>query len=81
MPKRKAPSDEDDRPQKYASLKPRTAHVARATVRKRWATLPETSQNKVKELIRSGERPAIMVHREEKRRLEAQRAIGEVLTT
>jgi kinetochore protein Fta7 len=76
--KRKSPSDEGEEPKAYAVLKPRIHYVGENTIRKRWATLPESSQSKVRELLRAGERPTIMIHRDERRRLEAQQAVNEV---
>jgi hypothetical protein len=76
--KRKAPTDEEEPAKEYAVLRPRTYHVSRSAVRNRWETLPASTQGKVRELLKSGERPTIMIHREERRRLEAQQAVNSV---
>src|ERR1700733_11233082 len=37
----------------YATLQPRTLNVAQSAIRKKWKTLPENSQLRVKQLLRS----------------------------
>lgn len=63
----------------FASLEPRIRHVSQHTVKTKWVTLPEPMQDKVLELFRSVERPVIMRHRDEKKRIEAQTAVGTVI--
>lgn len=76
--KRKAPTDEEEPAREYAALRPRIHHVSKSAVRNRWETLPASTQGKVRELLKSGERPTFMIHREERRRLEAQQAVNSV---
>jgi hypothetical protein len=63
----------------FASLEPRIRHVSQHTVKAKWVTLPEPMQDKVVELFRSVERPVITRHRDEKKRIEAQTAVGSVI--
>ena len=37
----------------YATLQPRTLNVTQSTIRKKWTTLPDNSQLRVKQLLRS----------------------------
>ncbi|KAK2802670.1 hypothetical protein FQN50_007278 [Emmonsiellopsis sp. PD_5] len=79
-PKRKHRGDEaDDEPERdrkrFAMLKPRTCHIAEHTIKTKWTTLPDSVQEKVKELFHSIERPVITRHRDERKRIDAQAAI------
>ncbi|OAX84288.1 hypothetical protein ACJ72_01353 [Emergomyces africanus] len=79
-PKRKQRSDEADEPEehdrkRFAILKPRTRHISERTIKTKWTTLPDSVQEKVKELFRSIERPVITRHRDERKRIEAQAAV------
>ncbi|OJD17224.1 hypothetical protein AJ78_02661 [Emergomyces pasteurianus Ep9510] len=80
-PKRKQRSDEADElgeehnRKRFAILKPRTRHIAERTIKTKWTTLPDSVQEKVKELFRSIERPVITRHRDERKRIEAQTAV------
>ncbi|KKZ61307.1 hypothetical protein EMCG_04024 [[Emmonsia] crescens] len=80
-PKRKQRPDEADEPEeehdrkRFAILKPRTRHIAEHTIKAKWTTLPESVQEKIKELFRSIERPVITRHRDERKRIEAQTAV------
>ncbi|KAK2806622.1 hypothetical protein FQN51_006588 [Onygenales sp. PD_10] len=68
--------DESDRDRKrFAMLKPRTRHIAEHTIKTKWTTLPDSVQEKVKELFRSIERPVITRHRDERKRIDAQAAV------
>ncbi|PGH12788.1 hypothetical protein AJ79_04012 [Helicocarpus griseus UAMH5409] len=80
-PKRKHRSDEADEQQeehdskRFAILKPRTRHIAERTIKTKWTTLPDSVQEKVKELFRAIERPVITRHRDERKRIDAQAAV------
>jgi hypothetical protein len=77
--KRSSATDEDDiassHKKRFAYLKPRVRRVAKRTIRSRWSTLPETAQERVQDILRSLERPVIMRHRDEHKRIEAQTAV------
>ncbi|EEH11557.1 conserved hypothetical protein [Histoplasma capsulatum G186AR] len=81
-PKRKQRSDdgpdqqegEHDR-KRFAILKPRTRHIAERTIKTKWTTLPDSVQGMIKDLFRSIERPVVMRHRDERKRIEAQTAV------
>lgn len=49
--------DEEERP--YASLRPHVQYVSSRVIQNKWTALPEGVQEKVKELLRAIERPAI----------------------
>ncbi|EEQ87545.1 hypothetical protein RJZ56_001417 [Blastomyces dermatitidis] len=82
-PKRKQRSDDADERQdegehdskSFAMLKPRTRHISERTIKTKWTTLPDSVQEKIKELFRSIERPVVVRHRDERKRIEAQSAV------
>ena len=63
---------------RYAKLRPRVRHIAEHTIKTKWTTLPESTQEKVKELFCAIERPVISKHRDERMRIEAQVAVAAV---
>ncbi|KAK2758345.1 hypothetical protein FQN54_004193 [Arachnomyces sp. PD_36] len=63
----------------FASLEPQIRHVSQHTVKTKWVTLPEQVQDRVQELFRSVERPVITRQRDERKRIEAQTAVGSVI--
>lgn len=64
---------------RFAYLKPRVRHVSERTIKSKWTTLPEPVQEKVRDMFKSLERPVIVRHRDERRRIEAQTAVGAVV--
>ncbi|KAJ9245390.1 CENP-Q, a CENPA-CAD centromere complex subunit-domain-containing protein [Paecilomyces variotii] len=81
-PKRKRSNDADDDERdggsnkQYAYLKPRVRHISERTIKAKWTTLPEPVQQKVLDMFRSLERPVIVRQRDERKRIEAQTAVG-----
>ncbi|KAL1982144.1 hypothetical protein VTN96DRAFT_8319 [Rasamsonia emersonii] len=81
-PKRKRSDDDDGataQNKRFAYLKPRVRHISQRTIKSKWTTLPEPVQEKVREMFRSLERPVIVRHRDERKRIEAQTAVAAVV--
>lgn len=83
--KRRDSNTEDDAQQpnrkrdaSFATLKPRIRHVSEQTIKSKWTTLPDSTQEKIKELFLSVELPVITRQRDEKKRNEAQSALATV---
>ncbi|EED15498.1 conserved hypothetical protein [Talaromyces stipitatus ATCC 10500] len=66
---------------RFAWLKPQVKNVSKHTIKSKWSSLPEPAQGKVRELFRSLERPVIVRQRDERKRIEAQVALGGVVKT
>jgi kinetochore protein Fta7 len=66
---------------RFAWLKPQVKNVSKHTIKSKWSPLPEPVQTKVRELFRSLERPVIVRQRDERKRIEAQVALGGVVKT
>lgn len=82
--KRKAYDDaeENSRPsKKFTALKAQVQHISQASIRNKWTPLPSPAQEKVNELFRAAERPVLVNHRAERKKIEAQVAVGSVLRT
>ncbi|KAF3482808.1 uncharacterized protein GIQ15_02132 [Arthroderma uncinatum] len=62
----------------FAALKPRIRHINEETIKSKWTTLSDSTQEKVKQLFLSVELPVITRHRDEKKRVEAQSALATV---
>jgi hypothetical protein len=62
----------------YATLQPRTLNVAQSAIRKKWKTLPENSQLRVKQLLRSIE---LSVQKDSRAGHEAQLIINDIANT
>src|SRR3954452_1967585 len=62
----------------YATLQPRTLNVAQSAIRKKWTKLPENSQLRVKQLLRSIE---LSVQKDSRAGLEAQLIIDDITNT
>ncbi|KAM5432115.1 hypothetical protein MferCBS31731_007616 [Microsporum ferrugineum] len=62
----------------FAALKPRIRHINEETIKSKWTTLPDSTQEKVKQLFLSVELPVITRNRDEKKRVEAQSALATV---
>ncbi|EZF15949.1 hypothetical protein H112_05886 [Trichophyton rubrum D6] len=60
------------------ALKPRIRHINEETIKSKWTTLPDSTQEKVKLLFQSVELPVITRNRDEKKRVEAQSALATV---
>lgn len=76
------PEDDDGtsrETKRYAYLEPRVRHIPERTIKSRWAPLPEAMQDKVREMFRMLERPVIVRHFDEKKRIEAQSAVSAVV--
>jgi kinetochore protein Fta7 len=65
----------------FASLKPRTQNVSKRTIKAKWSNLPDAAQEKVRAMFRTLERPVIVLQRDERKRVEAQTALGAVVKT
>ncbi|KAL1966109.1 hypothetical protein VTN77DRAFT_4857 [Rasamsonia byssochlamydoides] len=83
-PKRKRSESDDgatahNNHKRFAYLKPRVRHISERTIKCKWTTLPEPVQEKVREMFRSLERPVIVRHRDERKRIEAQTAVAAVV--
>ncbi|KAH8424730.1 uncharacterized protein LDX57_002474 [Aspergillus melleus] len=83
-PKRKRANDgqnADDgaRNKRYAYMKPQVRQVSEKTIKYKWSTLPEPAQDKVRDMFRSLERPVIVRHQNERKRIEAQAAVQVVV--
>lgn len=76
------PEEDDDasrETKRYAYLEPRVRHIPERTIKSKWAPLPEAMQEKVREMFRMLERPVIVRHLDEKKRIEAQAAVSAVV--
>ncbi|KAM5447457.1 hypothetical protein MaudCBS49596_005968 [Microsporum audouinii] len=62
----------------FAALQPRIRHINEETIKSKWTTLPDSTQEKVKQLFLSVELPVITRNRDEKKRVEAQSALATV---
>lgn len=80
-PKRKHSDDSDTRNnnKRFAYLKPHVRHIPERTIKSKWTTLPEPVQDKVRDMFRSLERPVIVRHQNERKRIEAQAAVQAVV--
>lgn len=83
-PKRKRSGDDDNlgkdtTRKRYAYLKESVRRVPEKTIKTKWTTLPEPVQDKVRDLFHSLERPVIMRHQNERKRIEAQTAVQAVV--
>ena len=72
-------SDNDNASKRYAYLKQTVRRVPEKTIKAKWTTLPEPVQDKVRDLFHSLERPVIVCHQNEKKRIEAQTAVQAVV--
>ncbi|KAL9123271.1 MAG: hypothetical protein Q9187_000179 [Circinaria calcarea] len=68
-------------PKKFVFLKPRLRYVNQTVIEDKWNILPGYLQSRVKELFKSIERPAMMKYRDDRRRIEAQVALGSISRT
>lgn len=75
MPKRK----HDDAQESFAYLKPQVRRVPEKTIKSKWTPLPEPVQDKVRDMFHSLERPVIVRHQNERKRIEAQSAVQAVV--
>ena len=84
-PKRKRSSnayeqdESNTRNKRFTYLKPRVRHIPERTIKSKWSTLPESSQEKVRDMFRSLERPVIVRQRNERKRVDAQAAVQAVV--
>lgn len=67
------------RDKRYAYLKPHVRQVPERTIKSKWSTLPEPVQDKVRDMFRALERPVIVRHQNERKRIEAQTAVQAVV--
>jgi kinetochore protein Fta7 len=63
----------------YASLQPRVKTLKEATIRKRWKKLAPASQARVADLLRTVERPTLTHGGNDRRNIEVQAAISELV--
>ncbi|KAL4803586.1 CENP-Q, a CENPA-CAD centromere complex subunit-domain-containing protein [Aspergillus unguis] len=84
-PKRKHSSDAPDqdrdsqRKKPYAHLKPQVRHISERTIKSKWSTLPEPTQDKIRDMFRALERPVIVRQQNDRKRSEAQAAVQAVV--
>lgn len=64
---------------RYAYLKSHIRNVPERTIKSKWSTLPEPVQDKVRDMFRALERPVIVRHQNERKRIEAQAAVQVVV--
>ncbi|WEW57163.1 hypothetical protein PRK78_002625 [Emydomyces testavorans] len=69
---------EETRNKRIARLIPRTRHISERVIKAKWTTLPEAIQDRIKELFHSIELPVLTKQRDEKKRIQAQTALGAV---
>ena len=62
--------------EQYASLQPRVKNLNETAIRKKWKKLPESTQSKVAELLRTMERPCLAHGGYNQKQLDAQVAVG-----
>jgi kinetochore protein Fta7 len=62
-------------------LKPRLRYIHQDVIKHKWDVLPEPVQGRVTALFRSIERPVIVGHQDDRRRVEAQLALGTITRT
>jgi hypothetical protein len=65
--------------EQYARLAPRVKVLKEGTIRKKWRKLPVGTQTKVADLLRSVERPAITHRSNDKKGIEVQAAVSELV--
>lgn len=64
---------------RFAILKPQVRHISEQMIKKKWTTLPESVQSKVRQLFKAVEQPVIIRDRDEKKRMDAQTAMKAVV--
>jgi hypothetical protein len=65
--------------EQYARLAPRVKVLKEGTIRKKWRKLPVGTQTKVAELLRSVERPALTHGSNDKKGIDVQSAVTELV--
>ena len=70
-------------PPEYAVtvLEPQERYILQETVRSKWQLLSEPAQASIMQLFKSTEMPVLAIHEDERRRVEAQVALGSVIRT
>jgi hypothetical protein len=63
----------------YARLQPRVKTLNETTIRKRWRKLPIRTQARVAELLREIERPSLTHNGNDKKNVEVQAAVGNLV--
>jgi hypothetical protein len=66
---------------KFAILLPRQRSVRQSIVKNKWENLGDKGQERVRVLFDGLEKPLIAVSRDEKRRVEAQTALSQLMRT
>lgn len=74
-----ANSNTNARNKRFAYMKPHVRQVPERTIKTKWSTLPEPVQDKVRDMFRALERPVIVRHQNERKRIEAQAAVQAVV--
>lgn len=74
-----ANSNTNARNKRFAYMKPHVRQVPERTIKSKWSTLPEPVQDKVRDMFRALERPVIVRHQNERKRIEAQAAVQVVV--
>lgn len=62
-------------------MEPRIKYVSQDIICSKWATLDEDTQAKVETILHSAELPVLARHTSEKKKVEAQRALGSLTRT
>lgn len=83
-PKRKHSNGQPDqdrrrRKKSYAHMKPQVRHISERTIKSKWSTLPEPTQDKIRDMFRALERPVIVRQQNDRKRYEAQAAVQSVV--
>lgn len=70
-------------PPEYAVtvLEPQERYILQETIRSKWQVLSEPAQASIMQLFKSIEMPVLAIHQDERRRVEAQMALGSVIRT
>lgn len=63
----------------FALLEPQLLHISQDVIRSTWKTLPNSTEQKVQELLQSVERPVIARHVGERAQAEAQATLQSTL--
>ena len=72
----------ENRPHKvYALLSPQIKYISQDVVQSKWKALPKSTEDNVKELFRSIERPVLASYVGKSRKIDAQQAIASIAGT
>jgi kinetochore protein Fta7 len=63
----------------FPQLEPRTVRIPRSQISTKWNVLPDSSHAQLRDIFRSVERPVVMKFRDERKRVQAEAAIGSLV--